>query len=149
MEMTTTEPAKLTVAEVLATNRGGINIRASAIPDLTTYMEDVLGFKSGQDVFEELDDDGFIECFTQAEIFDGEVPVPMVASLKKWFADMSVKTPPMPKKSAQKVGSGLGIEKESGTMLTSATNVDMDNDMKAMNLDAGEITTLALSMLNT
>ena len=145
--MATPEPAKLTIAEALATNRGGVNIRASAIPDLTNYMEDVLGLQSGQDVFEELDVDGFIECFLQAEVFEDEVPVPMVASLKKWYFDASYKTPsPMAKKTAHKSGSGLAIEKEVVNLLSTATNMDMDNDMKAMNLDAGEITTLALSI---
>ena len=119
--MATTEPAKLTIAEALATNRGGVNIRASAIPDLTNYMEDVLGLQSGQDVFEELDVDGFIECFLQAEVFEGEVPVPMVASLKKWYFDASYKTPsPMAKKSAHKSGSGLAIEKEVVNLLSTA-----------------------------
>ena len=107
-----------------------------------------MGLGSGKDVFEELDVEGFIGCFTAAEVFEDEVPVPMVSSLTKWFNDTVVpKTPTsMPKKTAPKVGSGLAIEKESGVTMTSATNLEMENDMKAMSLDSGEITTLALSI---
>ena len=146
--MANTEPETLTIAETLASTRGGVIIRATAIPDLTNYMQDVLGLGSGKDVFEELDVDGFIGCFTAAEVYEDEVPAPMVSSLTKWFNDTVVpKTPTsMPKKTAPKIGSGLDIEKELGTTLTSATNVEMHNDMKAMNMDAGEITTLALSI---
>ena len=146
--MASTDPETLTIAETLASTRGGVNIRATAIPDLTNYMQDVLGLGSGKDVFEELDVEGFIGCFTAAEVFEDEVPVPMVSSLTKWFNDTVVpKTPTsMPKETATKVGSGLAIEKELGVTLTSATTLEMENDMKAMGLDSGEITTLALSI---
>ena len=80
--------------ETLASTRGGVIIRATAIPDLTNYMQDVLGLGSGKDVFEELDVDVFIGCFTAAEVYEDEVPAPMVSSLTKWFNDTAVpKTP--------------------------------------------------------
>ena len=71
--MASTEPETLTIAETLASTRGGVIIRATAIPDLTNYMQDVLGLGSGKDVFEELDVDGFIGCFTAAEVYEDEV----------------------------------------------------------------------------
>ena len=147
--MANTDTETLTVAEALAANRGGVNIRASAIPDLTNYMQDVLGLESGKELFEQLDVDGFLGCFISAEVYEGEVPEPMVMSLTKWFFDAPVPkklSPAMPKKSASHVGSGLSIEKDLGNVLTSAATTEMDNDMKAMNLSGEQITTLALSI---
>ena len=46
--MASTEPETLTIAQTLASTRGagGVNIRATAVPDLTNYMQDVQLLKS-------------------------------------------------------------------------------------------------------
>ena len=60
--------SEILIAKILATSRGGVNIRATAIPNLTNYMQDVVRMEqAGKDVFEELD--GFLGCFISAEVY--------------------------------------------------------------------------------
>ena len=45
--------SEILIAKILATSRGGVNIRATAIPNLTNYMQDVVRMEqAGKDVFE-------------------------------------------------------------------------------------------------